>query len=291
MKRKNVIGIFILVISLFVLSACGGSSSDSATNKTYSLDVEQSTNGNVNVDPDKDLYSNNEKVTISAETQNADYNFAYWQGSIDTTKAKLDLIMNNDMVVKPVFGTLDYEDDFSDKEKSNLYINNSDSEFTIDIINNKYIMSIDDHDSKYYMVHSKVSNSYTDEKYLIKYQARFNLANGVHGFKFNSIDWENHYLFIIDSDGFYKITKVVDGSYKDIVDWEENRNINSGKQVNQIAVKKIENEYTFYINDEKIDSVLVDFSADEFGDYFYIETWDYKQNEVEFDNFKFITTN
>jgi predicted component of type VI protein secretion system len=288
MKNKKMILIVILAISLLALSGCGGSSSDSTTTQTYSLDVEQSDNGNVNVDPDKDLYNKNEKVSISAETEVKDYEFAYWQGSIDTTKSELDLVINGDMIVKPVFGVLDYEDDFSNKEESILSINTSDQIYTIDIINDKYIMSIDEPGSDKESIFSYFSNSKRDEKYLVKYQAKFALANGNHGYIFNFIDWDNYYVFKISDGGSYTIGKETNGSYEDIVDWTGNDNINPDNQVNQVAVKKIEDKYTFYVNNKKIDSVSIDFNANEFKDGFSIQTFDYEKNEVEFDNLKFL---
>jgi hypothetical protein len=63
-------------------------------------------------------------------------------------------------------------------------------------------------------------------------------------------DWDNFYRVLISVEGWYKISKKVDGTYSTIIDWTATGNILQGLgQVNVIRITQSGSSYSVYIND------------------------------------------
>jgi TolB-like protein len=72
-----------------------------------------------------------------------------------------------------------------------------------------------------------------------------------YGTLFRVQDINNYYLFVITKDGYYKVDKVVDGSYKQLTSWERSTAIND-KGVNYLKVVAVGKHLTFYVNNIKV---------------------------------------
>ncbi|MEM7346942.1 MAG: family 16 glycoside hydrolase [Chloroflexota bacterium] len=69
-------------------------------------------------------------------------------------------------------------------------------------------------------------------------------------------DDANFYSFEISGDGFYTFTKYVDNDIFDIIPWQESSVIRQGDSKNSLRVEVVGSEFTFYINDELVDSAI-----------------------------------
>jgi len=68
------------------------------------------------------------------------------------------------------------------------------------------------------------------------------------------IDHDNKYYFCITSDGDYSFKKYVNGDIKRLIPWKNSFMINKGIATNNIKIKCEEDKFTFYINNEEVDS-------------------------------------
>lgn len=68
-----------------------------------------------------------------------------------------------------------------------------------------------------------------------------------------SFDDDNYYLFLISSDGWYQVSRVVDGQPQVLSDWIESSAIRQGlNAVNDLRVIARDTQFHFYINEENI---------------------------------------
>ncbi len=64
---------------------------------------------------------------------------------------------------------------------------------------------------------------------------------------------DNYYLFLISSDGYYQVTRSVDGDVKVISDWIESPLVNQGLDaVNHLRVVARGDQFNFFINDQPV---------------------------------------
>lgn len=69
-------------------------------------------------------------------------------------------------------------------------------------------------------------------------------------------DDANFYTFEISGDGFYAFSKLVEDEYLTIIPWQESEAIRQGEQTNHLRVKANGPNFTFYVNDERIDGAI-----------------------------------
>jgi len=85
-----------------------------------------------------------------------------------------------------------------------------------------------------------------------------NEDNG-YGVVFRQQDRENYYMFHISSNGFYRVTRVVDGATRTLSTWVPSPLINQGFDViNQIRVVGDEDQFQFFINDALVELCIPD---------------------------------
>lgn len=91
---------------------------------------------------------------------------------------------------------------------------------------------------------------------------------------------DNSYEFAISGNGMYYFGKVVNGKYEDIIPWKESSAIHQGNDVNYLKISADGNKYTFYINNQEIDSITDNaFSSGKVGFLTYSDV------ETAFDDF------
>jgi hypothetical protein len=66
----------------------------------------------------------------------------------------------------------------------------------------------------------------------------------------------NFYYFKISGDGYYTFGKLVDDEMLDIIRWQESDIIRLGSSRNQLQVEAVGEDFSFYINDELVDTAI-----------------------------------
>jgi len=78
------------------------------------------------------------------------------------------------------------------------------------------------------------------------------LDNG-YGVIFRYRDPENFYLFLVSSDGFYQVTRVLDGMQRELSAWADSPVIRQGlNEANYLRVAARGDQFAFYINNERV---------------------------------------
>jgi len=99
-------------------------------------------------------------------------------------------------------------------------------------------------------------------------------------------DLSNFYFFIVSSDGFYGIAKVVDGEQEliGLENMEFSEDINQGNSSNKLRANCIGQNLALYINDQKMMEVTdAQFSSGDAG--LMAGTFDVPGTDIHFDNF------
>lgn len=69
----------------------------------------------------------------------------------------------------------------------------------------------------------------------------------------------NYYLFLVSSDGFYRVARMLNGDETDISTWIESPLVNTGMNVtNRLRVVGEGNQFTFYVNGERVQLCIPD---------------------------------
>ncbi len=129
----------------------------------------------------------------------------------------------------------------------------------------------------YYTIHNKDSEN--DYRYWTKFpfdqkknfilETRLRQVYGDnnlgYGLMFCSDGMDNNWNFEITSNGYYRISKKLDGEYDD-ADWQKTTATKSKGKFNVLKVKKMGTHLYFYINDQLVDTKTAeDFTGDLFG--------------------------
>jgi hypothetical protein len=100
--------------------------------------------------------------------------------------------------------------------------------------------------------------SYSDVLIQMTAQKRLGTNNNAYGIVCRFLNDKNYYGFIISSDGYYGIVKVIEGEYKLISseNLEFDKNIHQDREENSISAKCEGNTLTLLINDVEKTSVV-----------------------------------
>jgi hypothetical protein len=85
--------------------------------------------------------------------------------------------------------------------------------------------------------------------------------DNLYGVVFRKVDWSNYYQFIISADGYYQFSKYKGGNWDFISSWKKSNAIHKGNATNLIKVVCDGDQFSFYVNDIKVD----DYKDDSFG--------------------------
>jgi len=76
------------------------------------------------------------------------------------------------------------------------------------------------------------------------------------GVLFRYVDGDNFYFFAISSDGFYKLQRLVDGEWEQIIKWTQSDAINTGEESeNRLGLLAVGSRIVLLVNDEVLDEV------------------------------------
>jgi TolB-like protein len=89
--------------------------------------------------------------------------------------------------------------------------------------------------------------------------------DGGYGGFFRSKDIDNLYEFLISKNGYFRVSKYLDGTFTKLADWETSSSINK-KGVNYLKVEALGKRMAFYINKRKVKELTdTTFSEGNFG--------------------------
>jgi hypothetical protein len=72
-----------------------------------------------------------------------------------------------------------------------------------------------------------------------------------------SVDDDSYYLFLVSSDGYYKLERVIDGQQKEISLWIPSPVVNQGiGAVNALRVIAQDDQFQFFVNDQQVELCL-----------------------------------
>ena len=92
--------------------------------------------------------------------------------------------------------------------------------------------------------------------------------NNGYGMIFRLVDRRNYYLFLVSSDGYYQVRRVVDGDEKELSTWIESPLVNTGfDAVNQLRVVARDDQFQFFVNGEQV-QVCIPNNPDAMSTYF-----------------------
>jgi len=95
-----------------------------------------------------------------------------------------------------------------------------------------------------------------------------------YGIKFGASDWNNSYSLNITNTGYYRLSKMENGRYSNLVSWTKTSALNQGSlSNNKLEVRVYYTYVDIYINDQYITRVN-DFTR--FGNYAGLEVYNYQ---------------
>jgi hypothetical protein len=182
----------------------------------------------------------------------------------------------------PQVGETLFQDDFEDPNSG--WLVSSDDEVERGYQNGKYDIVVKVKNSTFW---STVRHSFRDFSLEVDATEVGGPDENSYGVIFRYQDDDNFYIFEISGDGYYAVTKVVDGEWIELVGWRETTAIKTGRRTNVLRVVCIGPEMEFYINGEKqIGTNDKTFSQGEIG--LSAGAFNRKDVHVQFDNLRVV---
>ena len=170
-----------------------------------------------------------------------------------------------------------FHDDFNDNKK-NWNVNRS-ADMDCYVENGHYVINHKRESGSWYFWKYIPIDEYAD--FVI--EAKIRLVSGVEnngfGLIWGTADVSNTNMFTITANGYFKIAKSEDGSYKDIQKWKSLDNVNPKNEYNTLKVHKIHNTLYYYLNGQRIYSSRF---SPFFGHYFGFIVYDKMRIEVDY---------
>jgi len=99
-------------------------------------------------------------------------------------------------------------------------------------------------------------------------------SSGIHDYGYGLVwgleDLNNFYTFYISDNGYYRYGKYVDDEWTNLIDWKESDALRSYDATNTLTIRKTNDRYNFFINDEWVDSYIFEpFCGDNIGYVIY----------------------
>lgn len=154
-----------------------------------------------------------------------------------------------------------------------------------------YISTLDNPSNHYYLFRNRknlgsyiVPVPYTlPSSYNYSFEIMAKHHDGVedraYGIKFGASDWDNCYSLNISANGYYRVTKWVNGNYSDVIEWTNSSAINTGTATNKLEVRVYSSYADIYINSQYI-TRLNNFTS--YGKYVGLEV--YNNQSIDYDD-------
>jgi hypothetical protein len=108
-------------------------------------------------------------------------------------------------------------------------------------------------------IYSAASPYFRDFDVQVAVRAMEDTLDSGYGVIFRQLDRRSYYVFLISSDGFYQVARVVDNQSRDLSAWHRSPLIHQGiGMTNTVRVVGYEDRFRFYINDEPVELCIPD---------------------------------
>ncbi|MGZ3846416.1 MAG: hypothetical protein ACXVBH_10200 [Flavisolibacter sp.] len=178
------------------------------------------------------------------------------------------------------------------KEDFQTSDNNWYSNYTFKDSNYIYISTLDDPANHFYLFRNRKKgggnfivpipyNYIPNANYSIEISAKHFDGEDQYGYgiKFGASDWNNCYSLNITNNGYYRVSKIDNGQYKEIVAWTKSSSLYQGSNSNKLQVRVYYDYIDIYINDQYMTRVN-DFRR--YGNYAGLEV--YNDQTIYFDD-------
>ena len=141
-------------------------------------------------------------------------------------------------------------------------------------------------DESYYDFWSTTGQNYTNVEVEVLAEKKDGPDNNNFGLICRYADAKNYYAFLISSDGYYGIMRVLDGEYKLLSseNMELSSAVNTGKSSNHLRVDCLGSQLVFYVNDQFLATVQ-DSQLSQGQTGVIVGTYDEAGVEIHFDDF------
>jgi uncharacterized repeat protein (TIGR02543 family) len=234
--------------------------------QTYTLTANVSPSGSGSVSPSGGSYGAGVTVTLTANAASG-YTFDYWSGSAAGTTPTANITMDSDKSVTAHFAevgpTVLFSDDFS--RDTGVWDTFSDSDGSV-FYENGWLHIINKTTATY-CTYTMAHQYFTD--FILEVETK--LVDGTddnwHHVTFREEDADNYYDFGISADGYYDLTKVVNGNQIVIAGPTRSSNINQGWDVtNLIHIECIGSSLSLSVNGHLLKSTTdTTFTAGDIG--------------------------
>ncbi|MGZ3938044.1 MAG: hypothetical protein ACXVLT_05010 [Flavisolibacter sp.] len=178
------------------------------------------------------------------------------------------------------------------KEDFQTSDNNWYSNYTFKDSNYIYISTLDDPANHFYLFRNRKKgggnfivpipyNYIPNANYSIEISAKHFDGEDQYGYgiKFGASDWNNCYSLNITNNGYYRVSKIDNGQYKEIVAWTKSSSLYQGSNSNKLQVRVYYDYIDIYINGQYMTRVN-DFRR--YGNYAGLEV--YNDQTIYFDD-------
>lgn len=111
-------------------------------------------------------------------------------------------------------------------------------------------------------LYSAVDHYFTDFDVSVDTRAVGGVENNGYGLVFRQQDRQNYFMFLISSDGYYRVMRIVDNQSRVLSDWHNGFDepvLETGLNItHRIRVVGVDDQFRFYINDELVPVCLPD---------------------------------
>lgn len=156
-------------------------------------------------------------------------------------------------------GALLWEDDFSQK-RWEVY---EDKDHHKGYVEEQYFILVEGEEYDFW---TTAGETFADFILEIETQQRGGPDDNDYGVILRYQDDGNFYYFKISGDGYYTFGKLIDNELFDIIRWQESEAIHLGSSRNNLRVEVVDENFSFYINDELVDTAIdSDFAQGDVG--------------------------
>jgi len=235
---------FTLFFSLLTLVGCPSRVS------TFTLTTNVSPSGAGSVSPSGGEYDSGVVVTLTA-TAASGYTFDYWSGSVASTSPTITVTMDADRSVtahfieEVVVPTVLFSDDFSNEGSGWVTYNESDGQV---FYRNGYLY-IKDYTTPTGTIYGEAQRYFTDFVLEVETWLVGGTDDNWHVVGCRCLDEHNYYAFGISADGYYELSKVVNGNETVFVAPTFSSYINQGEgAVNLIHIECVGSRLSLSVN-------------------------------------------
>lgn len=263
LNNKKLILLFglVLIISTILTGCLGGNNTGTST--YYSLDVNTKGKGSVEISPEKDSYTENSSVTLTANPA-SDWSFGYWRGSGFEAQhnKEIEIVMDSNKNINAIFGNNIFIDDFSTDTRDNWGLFDKSKYETLNYLVDKEVLQLEktpQENTTISLAYPKdIGISVIPDSLLLIGKFKLETGEGGYGITLGTKDLKS---------GFYTFGINENNNSFNFHDYHDSDGVTDSKSIDQylnsssyntLAIEKDGNKFTFYLNGNLVISKELD---------------------------------